>query len=190
MLLVVSRAKPPLALLGEPLSVELVNTVVRDAALVDLLTTPAELDLWLAAHDLSSTAEATLGPLRSLRDGVRELFDARLSGAVPSRETVDELNDHAAKGVVVPTLSWPGDGPVSVDAGPQTVEQVIGVVARDAIAVLSDPTGLRRCDGPGCVLMFVPANRRRRWCASQRCGNRVRVARHQESPGRIMGLTR
>lgn len=179
MLLVVSRVKPPLALLGEPLSVELANTVVRDAELVDLLATPAELELWLIAHELSTPADATLEPLRSLRDGIRELFNARLSGAVPSRGTVDEINDHAARGVVVPTLSWPRGGPVSVDAGPQTVEQVIGVVARDAIAVLSDPTGLRRCDGPGCVLMFVPSNRRRRWCSSQRCGNRVRVARHQ-----------
>ena len=37
---------------------------------------------------------------------------------------------------------------------------------------------LRRCEGPGCVLYFVAANPRRRWCSPRLCGNRVRVARH------------
>ncbi|MEU9839973.1 CGNR zinc finger domain-containing protein [Actinomadura sp. NPDC048032] len=34
------------------------------------------------------------------------------------------------------------------------------------------------CEADDCVLLFLPAHPRRRWCSAARCGNRVRVARH------------
>ena len=46
--------------------------------------------------------------------------------------------------------------------------------------LLADPAAgrVRGCEGPGCLLLFLPAHPRRRWCSPDLCGNRVRVARH------------
>jgi predicted RNA-binding Zn ribbon-like protein len=39
-------------------------------------------------------------------------------------------------------------------------------------------TKVRECEAEDCIMLFLPAHPRRRWCSAARCGNRVRVARH------------
>ncbi|MEU2158938.1 CGNR zinc finger domain-containing protein [Streptomyces sp. NPDC019396] len=61
---------------------------------------------------------------------------------------------------------------------------LLAAVARDAVELLTDPvarSGLRRCEGDGCRRVYVDTSRgrRRRWCSSEMCGNRERVARHR-----------
>ncbi|MFI5895409.1 CGNR zinc finger domain-containing protein [Actinoplanes sp. NPDC051513] len=59
----------------------------------------------------------------------------------------------------------------------------LAAVAGEAIALLADPERLellRRCANPACSMVFLAENKRRRWCAPNVCGNRVRVARHHE----------
>src|SRR5690606_32234478 len=53
-------------------------------------------------------------------------------------------------------------------------------LAEAAAEFLADPavSRVRRCAADDCVLLFLPAHPRRRWCSPTRCGNRVRVARH------------
>ncbi|MCZ0972623.1 CGNR zinc finger domain-containing protein [Streptomyces albulus] len=45
---------------------------------------------------------------------------------------------------------------------------------------------LRQCAGEGCALVYLDTSRgrRRRWCSSEVCGNRARVARHRRRAGR------
>ncbi|MDT3399334.1 ABATE domain-containing protein [Streptomyces sp. B1866] len=61
---------------------------------------------------------------------------------------------------------------------------LLGQVARDAVDLLTDPVArgqLRQCAGETCSLVYLDTSRgrRRRWCSSEICGNRERVARHR-----------
>ncbi|MEN3584759.1 ABATE domain-containing protein [Streptomyces sp. ZYX-F-203] len=69
---------------------------------------------------------------------------------------------------------------------------MLAVPARDAVDLLTDPAAraaLRRCQGVGCRIVYLDTSRgrRRRWCRSETCGNRERVARHRR---RAAGVTR
>ncbi|MFE4861721.1 CGNR zinc finger domain-containing protein [Streptomyces sp. NPDC056670] len=61
---------------------------------------------------------------------------------------------------------------------------LLAAVARDAVDLLTDPEArarLRQCEGDSCRLLYLDTSRgrRRRWCSSEVCGNRERVARHR-----------
>ncbi|MFG3657212.1 CGNR zinc finger domain-containing protein [Streptomyces sp. NPDC047706] len=68
--------------------------------------------------------------------------------------------------------------------GPPECAALLGAIARDAVELLTDPAaraGLRQCAGDNCALVYLDSSRgrRRRWCSSEVCGNRERVARHR-----------
>ena len=68
--------------------------------------------------------------------------------------------------------------------GPPQCAALLAAVARDAVELLTDPAaraGLRECEGDNCPIVYVDTSRgrRRRWCSSEVCGNRERVARHR-----------
>ncbi|NEB75190.1 hypothetical protein G3I40_08100, partial [Streptomyces sp. SID14478] len=61
---------------------------------------------------------------------------------------------------------------------------LLAAVARDAVTLLTDPAVrgcLRQCEGDNCPIIYLDTSRgrRRRWCSSEVCGNRERVARHR-----------
>ncbi|MEV7424021.1 CGNR zinc finger domain-containing protein [Streptomyces sp. NPDC091212] len=61
---------------------------------------------------------------------------------------------------------------------------LLAAVARDAVELLTDPAArsrLRQCEGGSCRRVYLDTSRggRRRWCSSEVCGNRERVARHR-----------
>ncbi|WP_328682948.1 CGNR zinc finger domain-containing protein [Streptomyces sp. NBC_00343] len=61
---------------------------------------------------------------------------------------------------------------------------LLAVIARDAVELLTDPVArasLRECAGDNCPIVYLDSSRgrRRRWCSSEVCGNRERVARHR-----------
>ncbi|MGA5323575.1 CGNR zinc finger domain-containing protein [Streptomyces seoulensis] len=65
-----------------------------------------------------------------------------------------------------------------------TAAALLSLLARDAIDLLTDPlarAAVRECAGEGCPLLYLDTSRgrRRRWCSSEVCGNRERVARHR-----------
>ncbi|MGW5637834.1 CGNR zinc finger domain-containing protein [Streptomyces sp. NPDC003832] len=67
---------------------------------------------------------------------------------------------------------------------PPELSALLAAVARDAVELLTDaPTraGLRQCEGDNCRIVYLDTSRgrRRRWCSSEVCGNRERVARHR-----------
>ena len=61
-----------------------------------------------------------------------------------------------------------------------SAERLAAVLGEATADLLADPSigKLQRCAADGCVLLFLPAHPRRRSCSSERCGNRVRVARY------------
>ena len=103
--------------------------------------------------------------LHDLRDTVRGLFAAAVTGAEPSAAAIAELNRLARP----PHLRWEEDGPA---LAPETTA---AEVARTAIELLAGGR-LRQCGNPRCILYFL-AEGRRQFC-SDTCANRTRVARH------------
>ncbi|SDI59398.1 Conserved protein containing a Zn-ribbon-like motif, possibly RNA-binding [Sinosporangium album] len=195
----VERAQTGPPVTGEPLPLDLVNTTFVDGGLrghvVDVLTTPAQLDAWLTSHldqfsaDLrarlatASTNSVALEEWLALREALRNCFTALTDGTDPNPRDLDVIN-RAAAGAAhhlelkqTDTLTarrrWQTDDPVRV---------ALGEVAAGACEfAFPDRRGrLRACPAPGCILFFEKTHPRREWC-SPACGNRVRVARHSLS---------
>ncbi|MBC9718204.1 CGNR zinc finger domain-containing protein [Streptomyces sp. TRM66268-LWL] len=61
---------------------------------------------------------------------------------------------------------------------------LLAAIARDFVELLTDPVAaarIRQCEGDNCPRIYLDTSRgrRRRWCSSEVCGNRERVARHR-----------
>lgn len=103
--------------------------------------------------------------------------------------TVDEALAHlgaaAARVPVVPELTWPEAGGPRLTYRPAApaapADLLVSVLARAAAAFLAgdDRARLRACHAPRCVRYFLKEHPRQEWCKPS-CGNRARVARHQE----------
>jgi predicted RNA-binding Zn ribbon-like protein len=176
------------ALLGEPLAVDLVNTIAQTpAGAVDLLATTADRDAWLVAHPTLPVAPAgqrpSLEQLRALRDALARLFAAALDSRRPPEAGLALLNELSARAAEYDQIAWPrGGDPARRVASTAAIpaDAILAELARSGIDVLTGPNRerLRRCQAPGCVLIFVAEHPQRRWCSPATCGNRVRAARH------------
>jgi predicted RNA-binding Zn ribbon-like protein len=191
-------------LLGEPLPVELMNTVWADrAGGHDALASPEAAGAWLAAvaarTQLAVAAALAggvdLGPvaprLRSLRDALRCLAaevtdDPRPAGAstmTGPAVAVAEINRAAAAAPRSLVLDWrPGIEPTySPRSAGSVLDGFLAEIAEAGIELFAGERrrDLRTCLAPGCVLYFLDKHRRREWC-SNACGNRARVARHYD----------
>lgn len=174
-------------LLGEPLSLDLVNTRVRrDGIDVDLLQTPAALAAWLRAESdrlawSGAVDMADLRAVQTLRAALAGLLAARREGRQPGAAALRELNLALVAPTVTTRLVWPATGPqLARPAAASRRGALLHTLAADAVAVLTGPAAglLRECAHPDCVLQFVANHPRRRWCSASTCGNRARVARH------------
>ncbi|MEU8326329.1 CGNR zinc finger domain-containing protein [Nonomuraea sp. NPDC048881] len=173
-------------LIGEPLALDLVNTRAQD---FDVLDTPEVFGNWLdrQAGRLTSvggpyTAD-DLGVVRELRAHVAAAVDAVRRGERPPGEAVGAINDAMR--------AAPAYGQLDVTDGGLTkgarrdgdrLARLLAQLAEAAADLLTDPAAsrIRACEGPRCLMIFLPAHPRRRWCSPELCGNRVRVARHYQ----------
>jgi predicted RNA-binding Zn ribbon-like protein len=181
---------PLFRLLGEPLAVDLVNTLIAPTFGGDLVATPGQVVEWLRAEADRLPADALEPPeverLAALRHALRALFDAALDGTAPPPAPLRTVNAASLAATPYVELDWTaGGGPQAharggLGQGGDPGILLLAEIARSGIQLLggSDRNRLRRCEGPDCTLLFVATNRRRRWCAPHLCGNRVRVARH------------
>jgi predicted RNA-binding Zn ribbon-like protein len=160
------------------------------------LLTPEQLSTWLAGAGVLAAADADrvevraqwLAPFRALRGTLSVLVDAAMTGAAADPAEVARLNAAArAAPVPVPQAVRRPDGTLGLAAASApTREGLLAEVARDGVALLTDGPArarLRRCEAVDCVTVYLDMSRgrRRRWCSSEVCGNRERVARYRRA---------
>lgn len=174
-------------LLGEPLVLDLVNTrALRRGAPLELLDRPAALSSWLRAEHRRTGWRGPAGTddlvaVRSLRDDIDSLLRARLGRGPGPTAAVRGLNRVLAGARENVRLEWIRSGPRKTALSPDTAcRRLLHRLALEALELLTGPDAdkLRECAHPGCRLLFIAANPRRRWCSAAICGNRARVSRH------------
>ncbi|MFB7931147.1 MULTISPECIES: ABATE domain-containing protein [Streptomyces] len=155
-------------------SVDVLRAWITGSGLVPADTALAHADSgWLAAF-------------RELRDQVGRLVRG---WSAPRARAYDfalaRVNDLATFAPPAPRAVRDGDGELirQLDDPPDCAA-LLAAVARDAVDLLTDPVAraaLRQCEGDNCPIVYLDTSRgrRRRWCSSEVCGNRERVARHR-----------
>lgn len=170
-------------LLGEPVCIELANTVfaVRGRP-TEGLATPEHLADWLHNSGfvmVDEVTESDVEAARVLRAAIRAIAEATTQGhRTPDAAAVTTLNGFAASPSRWRELSVrPKRGIVERSSG-RSAECALGTIADNAIELFGGPRRdeLRACTGPKCMLFFI-GDGRREWCSSG-CGNRARAARH------------
>ncbi|MFG2546801.1 CGNR zinc finger domain-containing protein [Streptomyces sp. NPDC048594] len=179
------------------IALDLALTVRHDGhgGVADDLADPAGLAAWVRAHpDLAADAEAAdPAAVRDVRAAARALFaravrpgepsPADAARLLPVPEALRRLNEAAARTPTVPVLHWADAGtPVARAApAPGARPDLTAALAQAVIGFLAGPDRqrLRACHAPRCVRYFLKDHPRQEWCKPS-CGNRARVARHQQ----------
>jgi predicted RNA-binding Zn ribbon-like protein len=175
----------PLA--GEPLALDLVNTVATlPGGEVDLLDSADHLRAWLAAErgrlDITD-GQIDLSAVRILRAHITHAVEAASAGTPPPPEALRAITGAQQNAPAYQELGWNGQTITVTARRPGNATAVLlAQLAEAAATLLASPAiGLvRRCEGPGCRMLFLPAHPRRRWCSPATCGNRARVARYYQ----------
>ncbi|MFE6636522.1 ABATE domain-containing protein [Streptomyces tendae] len=184
------------------IALALALTVRHDGqgGIADDLADPAGLTAWIAAHlDAVPDAEAfaadvpTLAAVREVRAAARALFaravrpgepsPADATRLLPVPHALRRLNEAAALAPTVPVLAWADAADPVVRAAPAqgAPADLAATLAQAVIGFLAGPDRqrLRACHAPRCVRYFLKEHPRQEWCRPS-CGNRARVARHQD----------
>ncbi|MEU3421448.1 CGNR zinc finger domain-containing protein [Streptomyces murinus] len=179
-------------LTGEALALDLVNTrPLSGDGRVDLLGTPRQLSRWLALEaDRLEEGDAGEEPgagelvaVHAVRGYTEAVVRALLDAVEPPAAALRGLTEAQRAAPAVRELGWDGTAVTAVPrrTGPLGV-RVAAALAEAAVELLTDPAigRLKECEADGCVMVFLPAHPRRRWCSPARCGNRARVARYYQ----------
>jgi predicted RNA-binding Zn ribbon-like protein len=138
-----------------------------------------------AAGPPPAVDEGWLTAFRGLRAAVCRAVAAEVAGGRPAAADIAELNATALAAPPAPrAVTDEGGALIRTLAAPPEPAGLLAAVARDAVTLLTDPPArgqLRVCEGESCSLVYLDTSRgrRRRWCSSEICGNRERVARHR-----------
>jgi predicted RNA-binding Zn ribbon-like protein len=189
------RATTSATLLGEPLPVELMNTVSAGRhGIHDALADDGGPAAWLRAVADRIDADAGTEPgqpdgdaLRELRDALRRLAmeatgDARPPATAPDLTVPAAIATLNALAKTWPELVWPAGGqPARAYRADGSAGLAVQLIAHRGVELFTGPERdrLRPCLAPNCLLFFVREHARREWC-SPGCGNRARVARHYQ----------
>ncbi|MER6527887.1 CGNR zinc finger domain-containing protein [Streptomyces sp. NPDC001508] len=127
-----------------------------------------------------------LAGFRELRGHIGQLVRGSVKGdGRPYDLALAQVNAVAQTAPPAPRAVRRGDGALVRElAGPPECAALLGALARDAVDLLTDPVAraaVRECEGDNCPIVYLDTSRgrRRRWCSSEVCGNRERVARHR-----------
>ncbi|MEG3630082.1 CGNR zinc finger domain-containing protein [Streptomyces poriticola] len=136
--------------------------------------------------ELAHADASWLTAFRELRAQTARLVRApTASGILPYDRALARVNDLARAAPPAPRAVRGADGALVRElSAPPECTALLAVVARDAVELLTDPVAraaLRQCEGDNCPIVYLDTSRgrRRRWCSSEICGNRERVARHR-----------
>ncbi len=165
--------------------------LVATAEPVERLDAPRRLRAWLLGAGivppgtpLDAVDAGWLARFQAARDLLLRVVHAEVDGRAAESD-LQRVNALAATAPPAPHAVRGADGLlVRTLAGAPDCGALLGQVARDAVELLTDPEArgqLRRCAGESCSLVYLDTSRgrRRRWCSSEVCGNRERVARHR-----------
>ncbi|MFD9329422.1 CGNR zinc finger domain-containing protein [Streptomyces sp. NPDC060065] len=146
---------------------------------------------WIARSGLVPAGTPLSGADPSWLVGFRELrghVDRLVRGELDARPADAALARVNAAALAAPPAPWA----VRADDGslrgrlhsPPGRAELLSLIGRDALELLTDPAArasLRQCEGDNCPIVYLDTSRgrRRRWCSSEVCGNRERVARHR-----------
>ncbi|MFF7214607.1 CGNR zinc finger domain-containing protein [Streptomyces sp. NPDC008238] len=171
------------------LSLDLVATVGRRPSTpVERLGDHERLRAWCRGVGLClrerEDATALLGALHELRSAATDVVTAAVEARAPRQASVGLLNDLARVDPPAPRLRLGPDGRPDGGTEPLSSAQLLSVVARDLIALVTDPRlrdRLRTCAAGICGMVYLdPGNGRpRKWCSMERCGNNAKAARHR-----------
>jgi predicted RNA-binding Zn ribbon-like protein len=182
---------------GEPLPVELMNTVSADRhGIHDALADDGGPAAWLraVADRIGAETGTGTGPgqldgdaLRELRDALRRLAmektgDPRPPATAPDLTVPEAIATLNALATTWPELAWPAGGqPARAYRAHGAAGLAVQLIAHQGVELFTGPEAerLRPCLAPNCLLFFVREHARREWC-SPACGNRARVARHYQ----------
>lgn len=192
--MLVSRTPDTIHLWGETLCLDYANSVDWssedehvDPEQTDVLSTEDLLGRWGRRVDLlSDSAEpanaAELRRARMLRDAVYRLFSSIARDHEPARKDLDVLMSNYTDALNHASL-LAGEDFYKLNWLARDPRRVRYAVAADAIALLQDPSRLKRvsrCPGRGCGWLFLNTSGRRRWCSMATCGSRDKMRRlHQ-----------
>lgn len=167
----------PRPLTGEPLALDLINTVwVEGKAQRDLLESDEGARLWLDERALPYD-EALLPAVRAHLIFVRAALRGVLE--VPhDSEHRRALNEVLAQGRTRRFLNESGPGE---DVEVEMTWRPAWLAANDLLTLLrTTPERLKKCANPQCVLRFLDTSPKnaRRWHDMKTCGNRAKALRH------------
>ena len=184
-----------LPLVGELLPLDLVNTRTDGpGGASDLLASAEQFRPWLDAQagrlaqpdpGADGSDGLDLDAVRMLRDRIEALITCARDGEEPSAQALRALDRAQLAAPLHRRLGRDGDGAFTatrVRTGSVT-DVLLAELADATVDLLTDPAALGRlrcCEGPGCRLLFLAVNPRRRWCSPALCGNRVRVGRYYQ----------
>ena len=150
------------------------------------LTSSAELQRWLSLSPLHvpkvRITAKDLGRARSLRSAIWRIAVALLEPAVPHARDVRLVNAIACEPGLVRKL----DSAARLSCWHRpTVGAALATIAQDAVVLLGDPqqrARIHHCENSRCRVIFYDDSRpgRRRWCAPNRCGDRMRARAYRE----------
>ena len=127
------------------------------------------------AHDGAAAFQLA----RKLRDDLRDILAALVSGRKIPPEALESINRVLALGAGYPMLvpGRKGWELTYVRRSESAAAALIPIAEAAATIVTSGgKAGIRECANPACVLFFQDRTGRRRWCSMAVCGNRAKVA--------------
>lgn len=145
------------------------------------LTSTGELQRWLSIGPLRLKAvrvtERDLRQAIALRGAVWRAVTAMVGKAQPPAADVQRINRVARQPGLVRQLDESAQG---LHWHHPTAPAALATIAQDAVVLLGDAKErkrVRRCENPRCRTVFYDDSRPglRRWCASNRCGDRIRA---------------
>ncbi|MCE6999233.1 ABATE domain-containing protein [Saccharothrix sp. S26] len=168
------------------LALDFVNSAVAlpGGQFIDLLGTPESTNQWLFDRGLApadaGVREMCVTQLRSLRENLRSLFAARVTGVPALPSALSAVNDALSKAPTAALLQWDEKtGPYRATPCPtnEILDRALATLAANGADLLTGPDAerLTRCDSAPCN-RYLLRHGRRQWC-STRCGDRARAAR-------------
>jgi predicted RNA-binding Zn ribbon-like protein len=188
MSVIISSLDEPQLLIGEPLALDLTNTLIHAAqGEFDLLKEPAALATWLelqgdrVPQPDRTVSAADLAMVTDLRHHVAAAIEHARRGERPPQRSLQALTDAQRAAPEYWQLGIDDRGGVVAESHRlgSYAARLCAHLAATATDLLTGPgvDRLEQCAHPQCVAWFLPTHPRRRWC-STRCGNRARVARY------------